>query len=752
MLVDYVRIMKWNGKGQVTFNNNYLVANAGTDIIALDKDKNGVETVVLDGSLSSNYGGVISKYSWTENGKEIATGQMPTVQLSRGVHTITLTVSDDKGNTATDQVIATVTTGGSSPTADAGKDITVNDDNNDDLVQVTLDGSGSSDPNDSPLTYSWTENGNEIANSVKPVVSLKTGKHVITLTVTNEDKATGTDDVIVNVIDPNNVPPVANPGTYPTFSDTDGDDKVTVLLDGSGSYDTDGTIVSYLWTEKGQTIATTKTASVVLSTGKHTITLQVTDNDGISSSADVLITVVDPDNVPPVANAGTYQTIVDADNSGSEAVTLDGSASYDTDGTIVDYSWKENNVEIANGKTAQVTLALGIHNITLYTTDNDGDVSSATVVIKVAQLPVANAGNDIKVIDNNKDGVEAVTLDGSGSVANSGNISSYSWTENNTVIGSNKTVTCNFGIGTHLVTLTVTNDYGLTASDNVTVIVANPDNKAPVANAGTDASLLINGSATTVQYKLDGSGSYDPDGSIVSYQWLENGVQIATGVTAPFDFTLGVHNILLIVTDNEGATANASLVVTVKQGSCTITNCYQDYTAEVISSDAGNTTINFIPSKDGNGNSTCLLYYGNAATGVYPGNKATPNVPFKISNITNGQTVYFYYTYSLSSGGEQNTSGCRQSFTVGSCGAATAVVDVHDVDVTLYPSPVEDILKIKVDNDSQVTKAVVFNSFGSKIMEERNALELNMGGLTPGLYIVQLTVDNRMVVKKVIKK
>ena len=119
----------------------------------------------------------------------------------------------------------------------------------------------------------------------------------------------------------------------------------------------------------------------------------------------------------------------------------------------------------------------------------------------------------------------------------------------------------------HVVTLTVTNDYGLTASDNVTVIVANPDNKAPVANAGTDANLLINGSATTVQYKLDGSGSYDPDGSIVSYQWLENGVQIATGATAPFDFTLGVHNILLIVTDNEGATANASLVVTVKQGS-----------------------------------------------------------------------------------------------------------------------------------------------------------------------------------------
>ncbi|MFW6154549.1 MAG: right-handed parallel beta-helix repeat-containing protein, partial [Planctomycetota bacterium] len=48
---------------------------------------------------------------------------------------------------------------------------------------------------------------------------------------------------------------------------------------------------------------------------------------------------VESENSPPVADAGDDQTVTDSDENGSEDVTLDGSGSYDPDGTIDSYVW-----------------------------------------------------------------------------------------------------------------------------------------------------------------------------------------------------------------------------------------------------------------------------------------------------------------------------------------------------------------------------------------------------------------------------
>ncbi|MGH7598373.1 MAG: PKD domain-containing protein, partial [bacterium] len=88
------------------------------------------------------------------------------------------------------------------PVADAGDDQTV-ECASPAGTQVTLDGSGSSDPNNDPLTYTWRENGNPdpIATGVTPNVSLAFGMHTIVLTVEDDKGATATDEVIVNVVD-----------------------------------------------------------------------------------------------------------------------------------------------------------------------------------------------------------------------------------------------------------------------------------------------------------------------------------------------------------------------------------------------------------------------------------------------------------------------------------------------------------------------------------------------------------------------
>lgn len=86
---------------------------------------------------------------------------------------------------------------------------------------------------------------------------------------------------------------------------------------------------------------------------------------------------------PPTADAGIDQNVNDNDSNGSELVSLDGSESFDTDGAIVSYDWSENGVTLATGVNPQVSLGIGIHNVILTVTDDEGaeglDVVTVTV-------------------------------------------------------------------------------------------------------------------------------------------------------------------------------------------------------------------------------------------------------------------------------------------------------------------------------------------------------------------------------------
>ncbi|HYE61793.1 MAG TPA: PKD domain-containing protein [Phycisphaerales bacterium] len=115
-----------------------------------------------------------------------------------------------------------------------------------------------------------------------------------------------------------------------------------------------------------------------------TITINATGADVPSVVVNVTGTVIAA-NQPPVANAGADQTVTDTDNSGSETVTLDGSASNDPDGTITDYRWSEGATVLAQGPspTASVPLGVGVHTITLTVTDNSSATHSDTVVVTV---------------------------------------------------------------------------------------------------------------------------------------------------------------------------------------------------------------------------------------------------------------------------------------------------------------------------------------------------------------------------------
>ncbi len=130
--------------------------------------------------------------------------------------------------------------------------------------------------------------------------------------------------------------PVADAGTDITVTDSDGTGAETIALDGSGSSDPDGTIARYRWLEGDTELATGVTANVELSVNSHTITLEVTDNDG-KTDTDTLTVLVRPADYDPDLVAhfkfDAAGTPVDSTGNGLDGSYLNG-ASWTASGRI----------------------------------------------------------------------------------------------------------------------------------------------------------------------------------------------------------------------------------------------------------------------------------------------------------------------------------------------------------------------------------------------------------------------------------
>jgi len=106
----------------------------------------------------------------------------------------------------------------------------------------------------------------------------------------------------------------------------------------------------------------------------------------------------------------------------------------------------------------------------------DGTRTTAIVVTKiVAEPPVANAGPD-QIVECTGNSQAAVHLDGSGSTDPNGDITLYEWFENfatatPTPLGTGAKLTVSLSLGSHVITLRVTDATGKTATDDVEITV-----------------------------------------------------------------------------------------------------------------------------------------------------------------------------------------------------------------------------------------------------------------------------------------
>ena len=163
-----------------------------------------------------------------------------------------------------------------------------------------------------------------------------------------------------------------------------------VRLDGSGSHDSDGQIVSTVWRQEGGTpVVLTGADSAIASftaprpAGEEALSFSptVTDDSGASASDTVTITVLA--NQPPLADAGLDQSV-----SPGSLVVLHGERSSDPEGGPLRYRWQQAEgapVSLTSGNTATPSftapspVADEILGFTLTVTDDEGAVESDTV-------------------------------------------------------------------------------------------------------------------------------------------------------------------------------------------------------------------------------------------------------------------------------------------------------------------------------------------------------------------------------------
>jgi formylglycine-generating enzyme required for sulfatase activity len=535
----------------MVFINRAPVANAGSE-----QTVEVGQRVQLDGSGSSDPDGDPLTYSWSSPGILFSsrTSSRPSFTAPAvGTYRITLTVSDGNATSLSDEVVITVVAANGSPIARAGSEQMV------EVGQrVQLDGSGSSDPDSDPLTYSWSSPGilfSGRTSSRPSFTASATGRYRITLTVSDGNTTSLSDEVVITVVAANGQP-VARAGSDQTV-----EVGQAVQLDGSGSTDPDSDPLTYSWSSPGILFSSRTSSRPSFTTsaaGTYRITLTVSDGNATSLSDEVVITVVAA-NGQPVARAGSDQTV-----EVGQAVQLDGSGSSDSDGDPVTYSWDSPGIQLSLRSSVRPTFtvaAAGVYRITL--TVHDGNTASLSdeVVITVVAAngqPVARAG-----LDQTVEVGQRVQLAGTGSSDPDGDPLTYSWSSPGILFSSRTSSRPSFtasSTGRYRITLTVSDGNTTSLSDEVVITVV-AANGQPVARAGSDQTVEVGQSV-----QLDGSGSSDSDGDPVTYSWSSPGILFSSRTSSRPSFTTsatGTYRITLVVNDGSENSAPDELTVTV---------------------------------------------------------------------------------------------------------------------------------------------------------------------------------------------
>ncbi len=501
------------------------VVNAGPD---QTKCANNAD-ITLNGSVTIATGGIWTGGLgiFTPNNSALNAVYTPTVsEIASGNITLTLTsTGNDNCNPVTDDVDITFT---AAPTVDAGVDIDVCANNPDAALTGTvtiasggvwLGGSGSFSPGNNSLSTTYTPTATEIT----------AGSVTLTLETTgNGNCLAETDDMIITI----NQDPISNAG--PNLTSCVNNPNVNlagsvqnatggVWSGGSGTYSIATTDLNAVYTPSASEITA----------GTATLTLTTTGNGSCQAATDMMtISITDS----PTVNAGPDQTLC-----GNNAdVSLNGTVLIATGG-----QWSgglgvftpNNNTLNAVYTPSATEIASGSVTLTLTSTGN-GQCNPETdnITINFTPAPVADAGLDINVCENNSDASLAGTVSVATGGVWTGGAGTFSTSSTDlSAVYSPSSSEILAGIATLTLTTTGVGNCN-TESDDVDIII----NAAPTVNAGADQTicvdnltLILSGSVSGITntgiWTTSGSGTFVPNNTSLNAAYIASAADSING-------------------------------------------------------------------------------------------------------------------------------------------------------------------------------------------------------------------------------
>ncbi|MEL0650570.1 HYR domain-containing protein [Algibacter sp. TI.3.09] len=459
-----------------------------------------------------------------------------------GVNTVTLTVTDESGQTATCDATVTV----------------IDDINPEALCQsatIYLDAAGLAtlDPSD-------VDNG---SNDICGIKSLEVdkesfscadlGSNTVTLTVTDNNDNVSTCTAEVTVVD--NIPPTAICANITIELDASGNGSITAADIDNGSSDNCSTI----------TLSASKTTFTCADLGVNSITLTVTDANSLETTCTAEVTVVD--SIAPEAICFN-EIDVAIDSSGNASITVADINNGSTDNCSID--------SITIDKTDFDCSNRGANTVTLTVTDISGNIDTCTTTVNIIDSQGPDVACKSITVELDANGVATIVPgdvdDGS---------SDCSGLSSTTL--SQTTFDCS-NLGANNVTLTVT-DNGGNVESCIAVVTVVDNVKPTVICQNIVAQLDATGNVTINATDVD-NGSNDACG-------------IDTLTLDVTDFTcdnIGANTVTLTATDVNGNSETCTATVTVEDNVAPTALC-QAITVQLDAT--GNATIT--PSQIDNG-------------------------------------------------------------------------------------------------------------------------------------------------------
>ena len=302
---------------------------------------------------------------------------------SAGNYTARVTVTDNRGGTASKTAAVTVT----APNVQPAVDTFTADPSSGDYPLFVNFAATAHDTDGTIVSYAFDfgdgSAGQTGASASADHTYTSAGNYTARVTVTDNRGGTASKTAAVTVTAPNVQPAVdtftADPssGDYPLFVNF-----------AATAHDTDGTIVSYAFDfgdgSAGQTGASASADHTYTSAGNYTASVTATDNRGGTASKTAAVTVTAP-NVQPAVDTFTADP-----SSGDYPLFVNFAATaHDTDGTIVSYAFDFGDGSAgqtgASASADHTYTSAGNYTASVTVTDNRGDMASKATAVAVTE-------------------------------------------------------------------------------------------------------------------------------------------------------------------------------------------------------------------------------------------------------------------------------------------------------------------------------------------------------------------------------